>query len=90
MNAMGAVGAGVNKKFADNKAKVTLSIDDIFKTNVWSGESTYGGLYMDVSGGWDSRRARLTFSYNFGKQVNGKSRKRSTGLEDEQNRIKKS
>ena len=48
------------------------------------------GLYMDVSGGWDSRRARLTFSYNFGKQVNGKSRKRSTGLEDEQNRIKKS
>jgi len=90
MNSMWAAGAGVSKKFADNKAKVTLSIDDIFKTNVWSGESTFGGLYMDVSGGWDSRRARLTFNYNFGKQVNGKSRKRSTGLEDEQNRIKKS
>jgi len=87
---MGAVGAGVNKKFADNKAKVTLSIDDIFKTNVWSGESTFGGLYMDVSGGWDSRRARLTFNYNFGKEINSKSRNRRTGLEDEQNRIKKS
>jgi outer membrane receptor protein involved in Fe transport len=90
MRSMGAVGTGISKKFADNKAKLTFSIDDIFKTNVWSGQSTFGGLFMDVSGGWDSRRARLSFSYNFGKQVNSKSRKRSTGLEDEQNRIKKS
>lgn len=90
MSSMWAAGAGVSKKFANDKAKVTLSIDDIFKTNIWNGESTFGGLYMDVSGGWDSRRARLTFNYNFGKEINGKSRKRSTGLEDEQNRIKKS
>lgn len=90
MNSMWAAGAGVSKKFANDKAKVTLNIDDIFKTNVWSGESTFGGLYMDVSGGWDSRRARLTFSYNFGKEINSKSRNRRTGLEDEQNRIKKS
>jgi iron complex outermembrane receptor protein len=90
MNSMWAAGAGISKKFANDKAKVTLSIDDIFKTNVWRGESTFGGLYMDVSGGWDSRRARLTFNYNFGKEINSKSRNRRTGLEDEQNRIKKS
>ena len=90
MNAMWATGAGISKKFAGNKAKITINIDDIFKTNVWSGESTFGGLYMDVNGGWDSRRVRITFNYNFGKQLKGKNVKRSRGFEDEENRIKKS
>ncbi|MFZ1749350.1 MAG: outer membrane beta-barrel family protein [Saprospiraceae bacterium] len=88
MKSMWAMGAGVSKKLAGNKGKVTLTIDDIFKTNIWRGESTFGGLFMDISGGWDSRRVRLTFSYNFGKSSNAKSRRRSTGLEDEQKRIK--
>jgi iron complex outermembrane recepter protein len=91
MNSMWAMGAGVSKKFNDDRTKLTINVDDIFKTNVWSGESTFGGLYMDVSGGWDSRRVRVNVSYNFGKNNNnGKSRRRSTGLEEEQQRIKKS
>jgi hypothetical protein len=89
MNEMWSAGAGVSKKFAGDRAKVTLSIDDIFKTNVWSGESRFGGLNMDVSGGWDSRRVRLNVSYSFGKQSKSAERKRNTGAEDEQNRIKK-
>ena len=91
MNSMWAMGAGVSKKFDDGRTKLTINIDDIFKTNVWSGESTFGGLFMEVSGGWDSRRVRVNLSYNFGKNNNnGKSRRRSTGLEEEQQRIKKS
>lgn len=89
MRQMWAAGAGVSKKFSD-KARLTVNIDDIFKTNRWNGESTFGGLYMNVSGGWDSRRVRVTFSYNFGSQGSSKTRNRSTGSEDEQNRIKKS
>jgi hypothetical protein len=89
MKQMWAAGAGVSKKFGD-AARLTINIDDIFRTNTWYGESTFGGLYMDVSGGWDSRRVRVTFNYNFGKQVSGKSRNRNTGAEEEQNRIKKS
>lgn len=91
MNAMWAMGSGVTKKFEDGRTKLTVNIDDIFKTNIWSGESTFGGLLMDVSGGWDSRRVRVNLSYNFGKNNNGgKTRRRSTGLEEEQQRIKKS
>nr|HMU03034.1 outer membrane beta-barrel family protein [Saprospiraceae bacterium] len=89
MSSMWSAGAGVSKKFAGDRAKVTLSIDDIFKTNVWSGESRFGGLNMDVSGGWDSRRVRLNINYTFGKQSKSAARQRSTGSEDEQNRIKK-
>lgn len=90
MRSMWAVGAGVSKKFAGNKGKLTLSIDDIFKSNIWKGESTFGGLFMDVSGGWDSRRVRLSCSYTFGKQAKGKNVKRARGFDEEQNRIKKS
>ena len=43
---------------------------------------------MNVGGGWDSRRFRVNFSYMFGNtQVKG-ARKRRTGLEDEQRRVK--
>ena len=90
MQSMWSMGAGVSKKLADGKTKLTLSIDDIFKTNKWKGESTFGGLFVVVNGGWDSRRVRLNVSYNFGTQSKSKARSRSTGLEDEQNRIKKS
>jgi hypothetical protein len=45
---------------------------------------------MDVNGGWDSRRVRLSVNYNFGKQVKGKNVKRSRGFDGEQDRIKKS
>ncbi len=89
MNAMWSAGAGVSKKFAGDRAKVSLSFDDMFKTNQWTGESRFGGLIMDLSGGWDSRRVRLNINYSFGKQAKSSSRKRNTGSEDEQNRIKK-
>ena len=89
MRQMWSAGAGVSKKFSQ-AARLTVNIDDIFKTNVWTGESTFGGLYMDVRGGWDSRRVRVAFNYNFGKQMSNKSRNRNTGFEEEQNRIKKS
>ena len=90
MESMWAAGVGISKKFSSNKGKITLSVDDIFKTNVWRGESTFGALYMDVNGGWDSRRVRLSVNYNFGKQVKGKNVKRSRGFDGEQDRIKKS
>lgn len=86
---MWSAGAGVSKKFAGDRVKVTLSMDDIFKTNVWCGESSFGGLNMDVRGGWDSRRIRLNVNNSFGKQSKSSSRKRSTGTEDVQSRIKK-
>ncbi len=90
MESMWAAGVGISKKFSSNKGKITLSVDDIFKTNVWRGESTFGALYMDVNGGWDSRRVRLSVNYNFGTQVKGKNVKRSRGFDGEQDRIKKS
>jgi iron complex outermembrane receptor protein len=88
MNDMWAVDAGVSKKLLKGKATLKLSVNDIFYSQNWSGKSTFGDLYMTVDGRGDSRRFRANFSYSFGnEQVKG-SRRRSTGLEDEKNRIK--
>lgn len=79
--------AGLQKKMMEDKATLKVSVSDIFKTNEWSSESFFGPLYMQVSGGWDSRRLRVNFTYRFGNQQVKGARRRSTGLEDEKSRV---
>ena len=88
MDSMFDISMGIQKKILQDKGKIKFSVSDIFKTNDWSGTSQLGELYTDASGGWDSRKVNLTFSYMFGNN-NVKSRNRSTGLESENSRIKK-
>lgn len=86
MDGMGAMDIGIQKKLFNNRANLKVSVSDVFKTNKWHGVSRFGALYMNINGGWDSRRLKVNFTYQLGNnQV--KSRNRRTGLEDEQNRI---
>ncbi|MCB0548608.1 MAG: TonB-dependent receptor [Phaeodactylibacter sp.] len=88
MDAMWSMDAGIQKKILDGRGNIRLAISDIFRTNEWHGISRFGALDLDVSGGWDSRRFRVNFSYLLGNdQVKG-ARRRNTGLEEEQNRVK--
>jgi outer membrane receptor protein involved in Fe transport len=77
---------GLQKRFFNNKLNAKLAVNDIFYESGWSGFSDFNGLYSAGSGSWDSRRASLSLSYNFGNQ-NVKARKRKSGLEDESKRI---
>ncbi len=81
------ISAGISKKVLQGKGTVKLNINDIFKSQVWRGVSEFGDLYMVASGGWDSRRVALNFSYLVGNNK-VKSQRRNTGLEDESSRIK--
>ncbi|MEZ4963143.1 MAG: TonB-dependent receptor [Saprospiraceae bacterium] len=85
---MWSVDAGLQKKFLQDKATVKISLSDVFKTNEWDSKSNFGPLFMRASGGWDSRRFRINLTYNFGNQQVKSARRRSTGLEDEKNRVK--
>lgn len=88
MEQMWSVDAGLQKKIWDGRGTLRLSVSDIFKTTNWRGESEFGDLLINVGGGNDSRRFRVNFSYLFGNdQVKG-ARRRNTGLEDEQKRVK--
>ncbi len=88
MDGMGNVDAGFQKKVLDGKGSLRLAVSDIFKTNQWRGISQFGELYMVASGGWDSRRLKVNFTYMFGNNEVKSARRRNTGLEDEQKRIK--
>ncbi|MCB0584825.1 MAG: TonB-dependent receptor family protein, partial [Phaeodactylibacter sp.] len=88
MDAMWSMDAGIQKKVLDGRGNIRLAVSDIFKTNEWHGVSRFGALDLDVGGGWDSRRFRVNFTYLLGNdQVKG-ARRRNTGLEEEQNRVK--
>jgi hypothetical protein len=77
---------GLQRKFFNDQMNVRLSFNDIFYESGWSGFSQFNGLVAEGSGNWDSRRASLSVSMNFGnKKV--KSRKRKTGIEDEAGRV---
>lgn len=88
MKSMYNIDFGIQKKILQNKGNLKLTFTDLFLTNQWHGESQFGQLYMDIRGGYDSRRVRLNFNYLIGKETVKSARKRSTGLEEEQNRIK--
>jgi outer membrane receptor protein involved in Fe transport len=77
---------GLQRKFFDNKMNMRLSASDITYQTGWTGSSTFAGLTGTGRGNWDSRRVSLSLSYNFGNN-RVKSRKRSTGIEKESNRV---
>ena len=87
MDAMYSLDLGIQKSFLDDKLSVKVAVSDIFRSQVWNGETRLGSQYILASGANDTRQLRVNMSYSFGNS-NVKARKRRTGLEDEQRRIK--
>ena len=87
MESMWNLDLGVQKKVLNGQGNIKLAVSDVFKSTGWSGVSEFGDLYMEANGLNDSRRVRLSFSYNFGNNK-VRTRNRKTGLEDEASRIK--
>lgn len=78
---------GLQRKVLNERGSVVLTVSDPFNSQRWRGISQFGGLYMDASGGYESRQVRLNITYAFGsKQIKG-ARQRKTGLEDEKERL---
>ncbi|HZV69118.1 MAG TPA: TonB-dependent receptor [Saprospiraceae bacterium] len=84
---MWSVDAGIQKKIWKDRGNIKFGVGDIFDSMEWSGVNDFGGLAMRAHGGWESRQAKLNFTYLIGNdQIKG-NRNRSTGLEDESKRI---
>ncbi len=83
---MYSLNLGLQKKFLNDQLNIRLSANDIFYQSGWSGTSEFDGLISTGRGNWDSRNISLSASYRFGNQK-VKSRKRSTGIEDEEGRL---
>ncbi|SHG89284.1 TonB-dependent receptor domain-containing protein [Flagellimonas flava] len=84
---LGSLNIAFQKKFFDNKVTGRLAFNDILYTIPWRGTTQFGELFIDGTGGSDSRQVAFSFTYDFGRNEIKKARKRKTGLEDENNRI---
>ena len=79
---------GIQKSFANNKATVKLSARDIFGTLKSKAIAKYDNINLISRNSWDSQKVSLTFSYRFGQDDLKPSRQRSTGMDEQRNRIK--
>lgn len=81
-----ALNAGIQKSFMDNKAKLKLNVNDILYSSYYEGALKYANVDFTVFNKWASRRANLSFTYNFGNRNIKSSGERRTATEDLKNR----
>lgn len=86
-NALGSLNIAFQKKWLTDKFNTRLVFNDVLYTNPWSGSTQFGKLFINGSGGNDSRSVGISLTYNFGKGTIKKSRNRKTGLDEESNRV---
>lgn len=79
--------AGIQKTFWDKKASLKLNVNDVFQTMRFEQEVQFANMNYRTIARWESRKAFLTFTYRFGNTNVKPERRRSTGSEEEQNRI---
>ncbi len=79
---------GLSKALFNKKASLKLSMSDVFNTNDQNIKSAYTGLIYDLYQKNDTQMGRISFTYRFGKNEIKPARRRTTGTEDEQGRIK--
>ncbi|MEM1328164.1 MAG: outer membrane beta-barrel protein [Bacteroidota bacterium] len=84
---LGSLDLAVQKKLWNDQLAVRLAFGDILYTSPWRGQMQFGELFIDGTGGWESRRMRLNLTYTFGNSEVKRARRRSTGLEDESKRV---
>ncbi len=84
---IGSLDLAIQKQFLNKKLNARLAFSDVLFTSPWRANARFTNLVINANGGNDSRQVRFNLSYNFGSEQVKKARNRSTGLEDEKNRI---
>lgn len=79
---------GISKSLFNKKANLKLALSDVFDTNETNLSSAYPGLKYDLYQKNETQIGRISFTYRFGKNEIKPARRRSTGTEEEQGRMK--
>lgn len=84
---MYVVSFGVSKQILKTKGSLKLSIIDPFRIQKSDVTINHSNIDMLVTNRWDNRRVGLTFTYRFSKGQAVQQRRRTSGAQDEQNRV---
>lgn len=83
----GQLNVGVQKNLWAKKASLKLNVSDLLNVGKFRGTVNNPDVTIRFTSRWETRVARLTFTYNFGNRNIKGIRQRRTGLEDEQRRV---
>jgi hypothetical protein len=83
---MGGFSLGVQKQVFNKKGNLKLNVNDPLWLNRFRGRTDFEQINFRIHSRWESRVARVTFTYNFGNQQVKAARQRTTGTEAERNR----
>lgn len=79
---------GISKAVLKKKGSIKFAVSDVFDTNRTRLRSAYPGLNYSLYQKNETQLFRLNFTYRFGKNEIKPARRRSTGTEAEQGRMK--
>jgi len=82
------IDAGLSKSMFDKKASLKLALSDVFNMSESNLSSAYPGLTYSLHQKNETQVGRISFTYRFGKNEIKPARRRSTGTEAEQGRMK--
>lgn len=82
-----ALNGGLQRNFWDKKATLRLNVNDMLNTLRYVEVFNYESIQFTTRQYWESRQARLTFTYRFGNKEVKPERRRRTGSEEERSRI---
>lgn len=86
--AVNQVDIGLQKTLLKDKATIRLAVNDIYKGNKSRSSQNFPGFISSSYGYYESRQARLSFSYRFSSGASKEQRARKSALENESGRIK--
>ncbi len=82
------VDMGLSKSLLNKKASLKLGLSDVFNMNNTNLTSAYPGLKYNLYQKNETQVGRISFTYRFGKNEIKPARRRATGTESEQGRMK--
>ncbi|MBD1422047.1 TonB-dependent receptor domain-containing protein [Sphingobacterium chuzhouense] len=85
--AISQVDIGIQKALLNDKAVLRIAVNDIYKGNQSKSNQSFPGFQSSNYGYFESRQARLSFSYKFSKGQSSLQRTRKSALEIESGRI---
>jgi len=87
ISASSGINAGIQLLVLKEKGRISLNVNDVFYKNQVNSTIDFHPIHIRYFYRDDSRNARLTFSYTFGKYKINKSRERQTGSKEEAQRL---